>query len=106
MEIDRAKLILYHRGAFEVMAQSELVRQSDATVRLDRVLPNESARAADKGLRGRHRFHPQGIRLDSFSVAIYVMEIDCSTCMNMSTSRCCSTWNAPIGTPNCLRCFT
>ena len=23
--------------------------------------------------------------------------------MNMSTMRCCSTWNLPIGTPNCLR---
>ena len=23
----------------------------------------------------------------------------------MSTMRCCSAWNAPIGTPNCLRVF-
>ena len=25
--------------------------------------------------------------------------------MNMSTMRCCSTWNWPIGWPNCLRCL-
>ncbi len=32
-----------------------------------------------------------------------VIEIACSSAMNMSTMRCCSTWNEPIGAPNCLR---
>ena len=27
----------------------------------------------------------------------------CSSATNMSTDLCCSTWNEPIGTPNCLR---
>ena len=30
-------------------------------------------------------------------VAMYVIEIDCSSWMNMSTMRCCSTWNWLIG---------
>ena len=39
----------------------------------------------------------------SFSVAISVMETACSVSMNMSTMRCCSTWNSLIARPNCLR---
>ena len=31
------------------------------------------------------------------------MERACSYEMTMSTMRCCSAWNVPIGTPNCLR---
>jgi len=33
------------------------------------------------------------------------MLVACSSSVCMSTMRCCSTWNLPIGTPNCLRVF-
>ncbi len=31
------------------------------------------------------------------------MDLACSWLITMSTMRCCSAWNAPMGTPNCLR---
>src|SRR6266702_128567 len=38
-------------------------------------------------------------------VASIAMLRACSSAISMSTARCCSTWNVPIGTPNCRRVF-
>ena len=41
--------------------------------------------------------------LPRLSAAIIVSDRASSQLTNMSTDRCCRTWNLPIGTPNCLR---
>ena len=46
---------------------------------------------------------PDRVPESTFAQARLAIDRACSPLITMSTMRCCSAWNAPIGTPNCLR---
>ena len=86
---------------------AQFVGDAHAAVHLDGLAADQPARLADHHLqRDEVALGLGGCSSPAEHTARYSSERVCSSALNMSTSRCCSTWKLPMVTPNCLRVFT
>src|SRR6516162_6727480 len=82
-----------HCGALEIVADFVFHRHADPAVQLYRLLPDQSAGAADLHLRRRDCVVPfHGILLPAIIVPNIAMLRACSNAISMSTARCWRIW--------------
>ena len=92
MRVGRAEFVLDRGEALEVVADRQFLGHAHAAVQLHGVLPDEPGRTGDGHLGRRHRSGTLHGRIVEDRIARYCAATDCSSSINMSTMRCCRTW--------------
>jgi hypothetical protein len=104
VKVGIAEAQIDHRQPLEVVADDEIIDHAHGAVHLHRLLTDQARRLANVGLGARHGAAALGgISESRVHAAMTAIERACSAAMNISAMRCCSAWNLPMGTPNCLR---